>query len=303
MSKKLIEMKWFRVVLVLVSIFGMAALASYQRRTGPTYPIDVDELVAREQVTGELLRSHGGEGGAEISLVASNAVSGEIRWRRYPTQGEWQTIEMRRDGENLVVELPHQPPAGKLEYSILLKAENQQLQLPKDEAVVIRFRADVPAGVLIPHILCMFIALAIVLRSTFGALLAEKNVGRFATWVLAFLIPGGFILGPMVQKYAFGAYWTGWPFGTDWTDNKTLAALVAWILVLVVRRWRSQLERAAVLLAAAVMMAVYLIPHSIHGSELDWSEEAAAEQTLPDPGLSEDAPDEEPSAAAAEDNS
>ena len=138
MSKKLIEMKWFRVVLVLVSIFGMAALATYQRRTGPTYPIDVDELVAQEQVTGELLRSHGGEGGAEISLAASNAVSGELRWRRYPTQGEWQTIEMRRDGEDLVVELPHQPPAGKLEYSILLTAANQQLYQASADVEVTR---------------------------------------------------------------------------------------------------------------------------------------------------------------------
>ena len=187
---------------------------------------------------------------------------------------------MTRRGDALVVALPHQPPAGKLEYSVRLSSAGQQLLLPAGEAAVIRYRADVPAWVLIPHILCMFIALAIVLRSALGALLGEKDVGRFANWVLGFLVPGGFILGPLVQKFAFDAYWTGWPFGTDWTDNKTLAALLAWILVLVVRRWRPQLVRAAVLLASAVMMAVYLIPHSIHGSELDWSEEAAVEEAV-----------------------
>ena len=41
--------------------------------------------------------------------------------------------------------------------------------------------------------------------------------GDFATLGL-----GGMILGPIVQKYAFGAYWTGIPFGHDLTDAKNL---------------------------------------------------------------------------------
>ena len=279
MSAKIIEKKWFRVILVIVSVVGMVILAGYQRRTGPTWPISVDEAFGGGQIVGELPRSHGGEDGAVISLSAPQDVDGEVRWRRYPTNDEWQTLYLDRQNQLLTVELPHQPPAGKLEYSLLLSASSARLELPPDEAAVIRYRGDVPAWVLIPHILCMFIALAIVLRSAFGALFDESNVGRFATWVLLFLIPGGFILGPIVQKYAFGAYWTGWPFGTDWTDNKTLAALVAWLLVLALRRWRPQLVRAAVLLAAAVMMAVYLIPHSMRGSELDWSELDPVEQS------------------------
>jgi hypothetical protein len=246
-------------------------------------------LESAGRISGQLPRSHGGEGGAEISLAAPAGVSGEVRWRRYPTEHEWLTTAMTRKAGALTAELPHQPPAGKLEYSVRLISPDEQFVFPEGEAAVIRFRADVPASVLIPHILCMFIALAIVLRSAFGALLNESDVGRFAPWILGFLIPGGFILGPVVQKLAFGAYWTGWPFGTDWTDNKTLAALVAWILVLVVRRYRSQLVRASVLLAAAVMMAVYLIPHSIHGSELEWSE-VENSPTVVGPGGEEAAP-------------
>jgi hypothetical protein len=297
MSNRLFEQRWFRITLGLLAFIGMVILAAYQRRTGPTWPIPVLESVGESEISGELPRSHGGEGGAEISLLAPVDVSGEIRWRRYPTQDEWHTTTMVRQGELLAVELPHQPPAGKLEYSVRLTSPDRQFVLPQGEAAVIRFRADVPAWILIPHILCMFAALAIVLRSALGALLDESHVGRFAPWILGFLIPGGFILGPMVQKFAFGAYWTGWPFGTDWTDNKTLAALVGWILVLAVRRWRPRLVRVAVLLAAAIMMAVYLIPHSIHGSELDWSEtetgQTPTEPTteVPAPPRADDAPD------------
>ena len=38
------------------------------------------------------------------------------------------------------------------------------------------------------------------------------------------------ILGPLTQYYAFGALWTGFPFGIDLTDNKTLIALIGWII-------------------------------------------------------------------------
>ena len=45
----------------------------------------------------------------------------------------------------------------------------------------------------------------------------------YTTVVLLFL--GGIIMGPVIQKYAFGAFWTGWPFGHDLTDNKTLCGI------------------------------------------------------------------------------
>ena len=81
---------------------------------------------------------------------------------------------------------------------------------------------------------------------------------------------GGLLLGPLVQKFAFDAYWTGWPFGHDLTDNKTLVAFLAWLpaTVLALTRRRIGLAVAA---GWIVMMGVFLIPHSYRGSEMDWS--------------------------------
>jgi len=272
-------------LLWVVALVVTVALAAYQRLTGPTHPVRVGTEIGGTPVTGRLPRSHGGEGGAIVSLVVPDAtVTGELAWRRFPTDEAWIEAPLERLGSELAAELPHQPAAGKLEYSLRLArgAETRVVQ-QDDGPIVIRFRGDVPAGVLLPHVMAMFLGLVIGIRALFGALLGERDLTRHLPWLLAFLVPGGLILGPIVQKCAFDAYWTGWPFGEDLTDNKTLASVLAWAAAwLIARRWpgRPGWHRLAVLAAAAVMIAVYLIPHSARGSQLDWSKmpspEAAA---------------------------
>ncbi len=80
------------------------------------------------------------------------------------------------------------------------------------------------------------------------------------------------ILGPIVQKYAFDAYWTGWPFGQDLTDNKTLAAFVLWVAAYFQVKFNPK-KRGWVIAAAVLLLAVYLIPHSMFGSEIDFTQE------------------------------
>ncbi|MCX6335012.1 MAG: hypothetical protein NT092_12035 [Bacteroidia bacterium] len=76
------------------------------------------------------------------------------------------------------------------------------------------------------------------------------------------------ILGPLVQKFAFGAFWTGVPFGWDLTDNKTLIAVLFWILAVVMNLKK---ERPVyTVLAAIVLLLIFSVPHSMFGSELDY---------------------------------
>ena len=175
---------------------------------------------------------------------------------------------MKRQGENLGASLPKQPPAGKMQYVVLLRCKGQKATIDNDGPIILRYKGAVPVGVLLPHIIFMFLAMVFSARAGLEALDKEGNVRLYAAWTVGSLLLGGFILGPIVQKYAFGAYWTGWPFGTDLTDNKAAVALLAWLIAL----WRAGKEkggRIAVVLASLVMVAVYLIPHSVKGSELD----------------------------------
>ena len=273
--KDMFSQRWFRCVIGLIAFLAMFAMASYQRRTGPTWPVPVDEVLMSSEVSGELIRTQAGKDDARVALeITSDEIQGEVVWRRYPTQEDWSRLEMVREQEDgaaeLAAYLPNQPMAAKLEYSVRLWQGDEELKLPHGETAVIRFRDEVPVWVLIPHILIMFATLWIVFRAALGAVFGELGVRRFIPTILGFLLIGGFFLGPLVQKYAFDAWWTGWPFGGDWTDNKTLAALIAWLIAWwICKKW-PQFQRATVLFATLVMIVVYLIPHSMGGSELDW---------------------------------
>jgi hypothetical protein len=263
--KIIIKKSIFWVIAVLITV----GASVYQRMTGPTYPMDKEFAGSDQSYKIELPRSHGGETDCPVELELPEEYTGEIIYRRYPGKEEWDTIKFQRIDSLLMAFLPNQPPAGKLEYHIEIRENNNAVALQFEENIVVRFKGDVPNWALIPHIFFMFFAM---LWSNATGLQAAANIKSYKRnaliTVILFTI-GGLILGPIVQKYAFGAYWTGWPFGEDLTDNKVLASVIVWLVALLLNRKK---ERPwLVIIATLFLFAIYMIPHSMRGSELDYS--------------------------------
>ena len=264
------------VALWVAAFLLMAGAAVWQRLTGPTHPRRVAVSLDGQDVRFRLLRTATSGEPFLVSVPAPEGVTGAVRWRRFPTREPFQDLAMRREAGALVALLPSQPPAGKLEYAVVLRDRaGREASVPADGPVVMRFKGDVPAGVLVPHVVAMFFGMMIGLRAALAAAVGRPEARRYA-WVTVVLIGiGGLVLGPIVQKYAFGAYWTGWPWGEDLTDNKTLAMWLAWVIAVAVlsrrRDPRDRVARATVAVAAAAMITVYVIPHSLRGSQLDYS--------------------------------
>jgi hypothetical protein len=103
-----------------------------------------------------------------------------------------------------------------------------------------------------------------------AALDRKRNPRRFVLWTVGLLFVGGFILGPLMQKFAFGVAWAGFPAGTDLTDNKTLVAFLFWIVALAAGR-KGRPARPFVVAASLVTLLAFLIPHSLLGSEFDYT--------------------------------
>ena len=268
---------WLKIVIWILAVVLMAASVIYQRLTGPTHPKRGSFEVGGATQTYRLVRSGISTTPAQVKIPdPGGEASATIKWRRYPTDEDFSLISMTSSEGFLTGDLPRQVAAGKVEYSITLQTPEGEIHLPSDteNTVILRYKDPVPATVLIPHIVLMFFAVLFGIRTGLSAILAPSGM-RWSAWTtLIGMTIGGMVLGPIVQKYAFGAYWTGWPFGGDLTDNKVLIMWIVWIIACstigfkpLKKEW---IGRVLVLAAAAVMTVVYLIPHSMRGSELNY---------------------------------
>ncbi len=262
---------WRWTIAVVVTLGSLV----WQRTTGPTYPARGRVQLAGQTIRMSLDRSNSTASDQVVRIqVPDPGVTGEVVWRRYPTPDAWQVITLSRDGGSLAASLPRQPSAGKLEYQVRLSRGAEHTVFPERPAIT-RFRGDVPVWILIPHIAAMFLGMLFAVRAGVEALAPRRDMRRLAWTTLGLFLVGGFFLGPLVQHYAFGQWWTGVPFGWDLTDNKTLLVALAWVFAL----WRlrgGRPARGAVGLAAVVTLVVFAIPHSAWGSQIDWTNVPAA---------------------------
>lgn len=248
----------------ILAVVITLVLSIYQRMTGPTYPKRVTVELNGESYKVKLPRS--GVQHDEVVTLKDIPAGAELQlhYRRYPTKDDYTTVDFTWSDGQWQAALPVQPVAGKLQYYLTV---NGQKYLA-DEPVVIRFRNDVPASILVPHILLMFGAMLFAVYM----LLLVLTGREYAKWLritVGTLFVGGFIFGPLVQHAAFGPWWTGFPYGTDLTDNKTLLSFLFFAAALATLKWKYNKWLAA--LAVLVMIAVFTIPHSAFGSEYDYT--------------------------------
>jgi hypothetical protein len=248
----------------LLAIVITLVLSIYQRMTGPTYPKRITVELKGESYKIKLPRS-GVQHDEVVKLkgVPSDAKA-HMHYRRYPTSEDYTTMDFELADNAWQAALPVQPVAGKLQYYITVNGKDY----PADEPLVIRFRNDVPASILVPHILLMFAAMLFAVY-TFLLVMTRKKYSKWLKVTVGTLFVGGFILGPLVQHAAFGPWWAGFPYGTDLTDNKTLLSFLLFLIALVTLKWKY--NKWVVALAVLFMIVIFSIPHSAYGSEYDYT--------------------------------
>jgi len=256
---------------VLATIITLSSVV-YQRATGPTYPVK-GELDLNGSVISYFLPRSQNTGENAVIQIKSEAsdVAGVLKWKRFKSHDNWQLEPLIAQDGVMEASLPSQPPAGKIIYEVHLIGVDAKLLNVTEEPVIIRFKGAVPAAILIPHILFMFSAMFMATRTGMASYVESPFTLRYTFLTGLFLLLGGLILGPIVQKYAFDAYWTGWPWGTDLTDNKTAVAFIAWVLAFWQQKKMGK-AKAWIIAAAVITLAIYLIPHSAFGSELDYTQ-------------------------------
>lgn len=274
------------LVLWFLALLITAGAILFQERTGPTHPLKGEFTTATGPVRYHFSRSE--TIGTDLNLMVLDPVPegfrGYVRFRRYKSDDAWTVASFPAASEEFTfvrrgraekamgkgVRLPTlQERAGKYEYFVCLgDAQTEPLSVTGEKAIMARYKASVPGWAIAVHVLVIFAALILAARTTLEAMIDGQFQGLLWATVVSLLL-GGFVFGPLVQKYAFGVWWSGIPYGHDWTDNKVLVELAFWIAALLLNRGGKR-NREAVYLAGAVTLLVYFIPHSIFGSEFDY---------------------------------
>jgi hypothetical protein len=267
-----------------VAVIGTLGSLAYQDRTGPTYPLRGTVATGAGPVRFVCMRSQ--TIGQDLPVVlldpVPEGVAATVRYRRMRSRDAWTTMPMSRGafaisgrGRSRTVQgvgarLPSlNERAGKYEYFVEVETgEGPAESITGKRPIVARYKAAVPGTVLALHILAIFASMLVAIRTTIAGMLGHP-VKRYLYATLATLLLGGFVLGPVVQWYAFGVWWSGFPFGYDWTDNKVVVELAFWLLALWANRGARR-SRWTVVLAGLATLAVYFIPHSVFGSEYNY---------------------------------
>jgi hypothetical protein len=250
------------VATVLTLVFGV-----WQRVSGPTYPISGHDSIGGTSFEYRLERTHAGAGDAVVRVeLDAPAATGTLEWREHEPAGPWQAAGMSSlsNMRGLVAPIPHHAAPQKVDYRVTLRSGESSVILPPAGPATLRFRNDVPAWVLIPHIIVMMGALLLAVRVALECFRPQPSLKRLTLRTLSATFLGGFPLGMAVSAYAFGEPWGGFPLGNDATDNKTLLAFAGWLVAafVVMRARDPRLARPVVLAASLIMLFVYLVPHS-----------------------------------------
>jgi hypothetical protein len=271
------------ILWVLAAIFTLVCF-TFQDQTGPTYPLDRIFQTAKGSVHYMAVRSE--NIGTSLKITLFNplpaGVTGYVRFRRYMSNDEWSTtpfqpatytISRRGSTETVTglgAELPSlQERAGKYEYYVYIDdGAGEPVSVTGDKAIYARYKAEVPGPVLVLHILVIFASMALDARTVMETVIDGRYKWMLWATVISLLL-GGFVLGPLVQYYAFGVWWSGIPYGFDWTDNKVLVELAFWILALILNIGGRR-NRWSIYAAGIVTLIVYFIPHSVFGSEYNY---------------------------------
>ncbi|MEF3280868.1 MAG: hypothetical protein K6357_07895 [Elusimicrobiota bacterium] len=256
----------------IISISLSLIMAVFQRITGPTYPVSGSIDISGKKVKYKFPRSCTILKNECKPVFFGEGIKGYVLYKRYKVD-EPQKIAFFISDNKVSYALidDNFPKAGKIDYNVFI-FKNGNYEKVNNDNIMLRFKGNVPPIILVLHIIFMFLfmifSVYIFLENNF-----EKNMNSKVFYLnFAFLIIGGFILGPIVQFYAFDAFWSGFPLGYDLTDNKMLLVIFAWSYTLYCFV-KGKSVKTAINIAFILTILTYLIPHSLLGSEYKYNSE------------------------------
>jgi hypothetical protein len=222
------------------------------------------------------------EGASEVRLVYKIGPDGEYRtvaMSPKPAEADIYetTIPLHPKGIKAWYYLEAVAPRESGEVMVTLSGKNQG----QIEPIKLKFEGEVPAYIIISHILCIFgailcsvLALFSVVDMRKGKRTLQKSL-KFPIWTLVLLFVGFVPFGIAMNYFAFGVIWEAFPFGWDVTDNKSQIMMLFWLITLILVKGTlfgkgesknlvsDRGYSALIIISFVANMIVLAIPHSL----------------------------------------
>lgn len=155
-----------------------------------------------------------------------------------------------------------------------------------NQPFIMKYIGHTPSWIVLTHVLLMFATVFFVVMGMLDGVDLVRGspevrpMALMYFWAVVCAFLGGYPFGFAMNWYTFGTVWEGVPFGTDATDNKTQLLFVYLLLVMFASlgsltrgKLGRDVYRARTLgvlgaLGFVLMLAIYLIPHSIQFAPL-----------------------------------
>jgi hypothetical protein len=250
--------------------------AVFQKMTGPSIPKTGSVIFDGKTISYKFERSHSSSSNCPVEINTGDpAIKGTLKWRsNYKDMDPFDSVQMS-GSDILRAELPAQAPRKKLQYYVELSKVNStslstlvplniptSTMVPAEAPVIISFKGDVPLALLLLHIFAMFYAMMLSTRTALEIFQEKPKIKSLALSTVVFIFIGGFVLGFLMNYFAYNQIWAGVPFGNDITSNKTLIAFAGWGLAYFMIK-KDAAPKLFAVLAALIMFIVYSIPHSV----------------------------------------
>jgi len=254
-------------LLWILALLITCSAAYYQRVSSPTYPSVVIIPIEMQKYPVPFLHSHTGKSDCPIILqIGDISVKGELYYRKYPSQSEMTKLEMKREGDKLVAAMPNQSPGVKVEYRVDLFKNGVQLNYTISKPTILLFEGEIPK---FPFFMNLAVLGLAIFLSTWSGLLALFGSGAskfFSMLTFISFIIGGFIIAPIVHKYAVNDWWTGFPIGYSLNNNKFFLASLVWLVVVVTIQ--RKYNRIISVVASLLSLLIFLIPSTFVENEV-----------------------------------
>ncbi|MCX7905368.1 MAG: hypothetical protein N2446_01535 [Elusimicrobiales bacterium] len=263
-----------KIIYLFFSLLFSVLLVFFQRKTGPTYPVKGSFDIYNDNIKYFFPRSCTIKEQKCNAVIDSKVGDFYIKYKRYKINEEFKIIRFSFVDSNkkFIANIPSDfPPAAKIEYNVYAKIGENEFKI-NNKSVILRFKNKVDSWILIIHVIIMFGSLVLSLYMFFRVIFDKKysSLLLYINWIL--LLIGGFVFGGLLQKQAFGLWWSGFPLGYDITDNKTLIVFLSWSVALLFSIRKKNVSKYIVF-SSILMILSYLIPHSLFGSEYDYLNE------------------------------